>query len=903
MKEAKEVNILNLAGDLPQDWMDLLESMDNVDILSLVSPDAAKDIDYVLISEDNQNFDESQLKELNPIENNIHIIYLITEEFSKNIPDFLQEAGCSFIDINYVKDPVGEVIIRRLLCQGSALNLSIVFGGLAKSSSAKNLISHLKLGYYSDIISSRVFEKGFDLIKVRSFLNNIIYYFSHLEKKELAGPPYEIEYAFVQDSLVLQVSAPVKGFVKEYLIDGFTNNENTSGLLGKAFDDTDLFEVYHIPAMEKVVFTGVWGPSEKSYFKTLCIHDVISFRQLTSQLDHDYETFNFEDMPTELEQTQLENKNLPGNNIEPIASAPKFNLDGFNSKTEDILKASKYINRIREEEDNAKKVDDVELEDVKKYLSSYPDPESIKDFNQGDYDKILHYLKEPEEAFDYLNFINKTKTTVKGDEGVFVDLSGKFLKEVKKFLGDQNSATQTNEFANLKLNDEGFSKLTDNFLGVVHKISNPEELSRKNKEDLQGYFKEMAKKMAINIFQLLKIKEQGLLPKVLSGLFNLIKDEFSSNMEGDKLSEEDLRALNPRLNNKIMEFIHETLKEFESNQEDRCWSLPFEQTESENSPDDNNFDEGQFADTLKNKYEENGKCIEKLKNSSLSKINEEYGLPDLFLENIYLESFHNAHLQEIDKHRNKDYDKKQKKLEDFKLLEQLKLKEKKINALSSIVRKIKDEGEVSDETEKLYEKAKNNSLDENDVNSLEVDPTIELKKEMEEAEKEAKAKIIVLERSEEKLKGDLNRKDEEIENLKKKLDRAKEESAQAASAKPEANDKNAEEKLKAYEEKITESSKKVKELEHKLKIANKLADQAQKAAEKKAKPGAIDPKTKHKMSQLEKNVERLEKEKKKIEASVGNSKKDADKYKKEAQKLKHELEAKDREIAKLKRAG
>ncbi len=90
----------------------------------------------------------------------------------------------------------------------------------------------------------RAFEKGFNVVALRSFMDHSMAYFTYLKQAGLAAAPYEVEYSFNKDTFAVNIHSSVKNFAAEYLLDSFgsvNSQEPIQYLLGRCFKKRGLY--------------------------------------------------------------------------------------------------------------------------------------------------------------------------------------------------------------------------------------------------------------------------------------------------------------------------------------------------------------------------------------------------------------------------------------------------------------------------------------------------------------------------------------------------------------------------------------------------------------------------------------------------------------------------------------
>ena len=203
--------------------------------------------------------------------------------------EFFQNSGEILLCPKALKDPLFLQMTKNIINKGGFINVNGMSGGLIDDSENVRMTDHMSVGYYSDIIGTDAFEMGFNFIRVRKYLLNILTYFSYLNKGEIAFIPVDIEYGMNDSHLMIQIHANVQNFVKDYLweaLDSHDHKSPFSSLVGDSLKNVDFLCVTYLQSASKVIFTGSWAKNIplEDWFSSIAIRNVQSFDERKEEL-------------------------------------------------------------------------------------------------------------------------------------------------------------------------------------------------------------------------------------------------------------------------------------------------------------------------------------------------------------------------------------------------------------------------------------------------------------------------------------------------------------------------------------------------------------------------------------------------------------------------------------------
>lgn len=213
----------------------------------------------------------------------------ITLDQPSSLVEFFKNSGEISLCPEALKDPLFLQMTKNVIKKGGFINVNGMSGGQIDDSENIRMTDHMSVGYYSDIIVTDAFEMGFNFVRVRNYLLNILTYFSYLNKGEIAFIPVDIEYGMNDSHMMVQIHANVQNFVKDYLWEALESHDYKSpfsSLVRDSLRNVDFLSVTYLQSASKVIFTGSWSkkiPLE-NWFSSIAIKDIQSFEERKEEL-------------------------------------------------------------------------------------------------------------------------------------------------------------------------------------------------------------------------------------------------------------------------------------------------------------------------------------------------------------------------------------------------------------------------------------------------------------------------------------------------------------------------------------------------------------------------------------------------------------------------------------------
>lgn len=429
MSDSATLKILNLAGELDEEFKTLLESF-GADFIQELN---GEELWMILV----KNYDApwSALEtQYQVIEKGILVISLSEV---KNKKEFYANGGRLILAEAGTHVMVIRDILARSLRTMTSVNLEGNYGASLENFNSLKVTGHFNSGFVVDGIVRRAFDQGFNFSSIRSSMTSMITYFGYLAEREIIFFPLDCNFGTSPNAFVVEMVVNVKNFISEYILEalGDQGQENVSALILNALKLTNFLNWTLIEDANKLVVSLVWYKSNLAY-SSMGIFSIHTLQQ------HERRWKGFKSHPEidSVRQTnsqfEVENGSLPGKHIE-FRPLPKLNLNKEPAK----------LDRIIEFAQNAMGLMDIDsesltLEKLHEILQGYPNKKVIAELSEKDHTAILNSLKSVE-------FIERMKNAkrwameeinkVPGKKQDFFDgilnrISGMELNEVQEFI-------------------------------------------------------------------------------------------------------------------------------------------------------------------------------------------------------------------------------------------------------------------------------------------------------------------------------------------------------------------------------------------------------------------------------------------------------------------------------------
>lgn len=320
--------ILNLAGTLTNQTAGFLKQ-NGFTVVERTQIDASSNIVFILVDKHNE---EWKLLEstYDTIKKGIKII-----SFSKvlNVKSFISIGGRACISDEIFKDKTSLILAKRIFNDELSLHMDEAFGGNFIKYKNQKIIGHARSGHVADVISIDALEQGFNNVGIRGFIYNIIYYLSYLKQTDIAMFPFDIEYAQNGKFFALQIVAPVKNFLAEYIQDSFNvpnSNDPVDYLLFEAKNLTHFFDISYIEKSNSVVFLAFWfkiGEKTEKRENCFAFNQIKSVKRVYQEIDEEMQALQAAVAPVIQPIKKISEKKVEASHTKPLPGKIVEKLD------------------------------------------------------------------------------------------------------------------------------------------------------------------------------------------------------------------------------------------------------------------------------------------------------------------------------------------------------------------------------------------------------------------------------------------------------------------------------------------------------------------------------------------------------------------------------------------------
>lgn len=354
----KKINILNLITSMGE-FLTHYFSHDDFHLVERdeLSPDTI--INYVFI-EDLEHLD-TVLIEFPTLKDNVKFV-----AFNKvgDFKGFLLSNGRAVLNRDLEESFINEFNLNRLFRERSNIHLEEELSSQIPEFNNFKVTNHLMMGSFIDELSVLSFENDFNLVPIRSFIDHTIYYYAYLKQAGLAGVPFEVEYGFAKDFLVINTHVNVKNFIAEYMLDCFgdTNSKDPLKYLLKVVKQScDFLDISYLEKPQKICITGMFQKKGSSLSEGVSFHQIECMHQIVKNVDKKLKEFKpqaIREQELSVKKQELKEKELP---------------NGFGSFSSGLSNSSELSG-------NDDAVQNIVEYMVKRFENSYPN-QDLHDFN------------------------------------------------------------------------------------------------------------------------------------------------------------------------------------------------------------------------------------------------------------------------------------------------------------------------------------------------------------------------------------------------------------------------------------------------------------------------------------------------------------------------------------------
>lgn len=472
MTEQKMQLILNLYGELSESYLMLFQELGFQVVIRQECEDFSL-VDVILVASEEQAQEVEQEFSLGQT-----LVPIICLGDVKNIKNFLISNGRVAVNPHLPESELGRYLLKKYFEKTASVHLDESFALFGKEVQSVKVINHLNVGSEVDRISLDAFEKGFNIVSLRSFLDHSIYYFTYLKQAGLAGIPYDVEYTSSEEEYVVSIHSSVKNFVAEYLMESFesvNSKKPFTFLLGVVANSCDYFEVTYLEDPGKVILTGLWTRGDKKGMTGVVFNNIKTTAQTLVQLDSRIKTYKGNEeriAENENKNQRLFSKKLPGGLVEMMMGEDP--ASSLYKNPEDTAKLVAIALANVEEYFPGKSDKDLTPEDLKKVLGDHGDPDLVNKLQGGDLDFLLDRVKNNKVEDSYYEEMERVRSKLKDDDDFKQVLGSTLTEEVAKRVAGHVDAETLNRILNGTPEDDEASTLVkgskeeaDNFVKAI----------------------------------------------------------------------------------------------------------------------------------------------------------------------------------------------------------------------------------------------------------------------------------------------------------------------------------------------------------------------------------------------------------------------------------------------------
>lgn len=252
--QKRTISILNLTSELSEG----LSSYFMRNSIALHNPadaDSSKDFTHILCR--GQVDYDLIAKTYDTISKDIKIISL---SGVSDTQEFVWANGKLVFDEKWLTTPVGEFILDKFFLE---------FGGIEiKDSYPKfqelgkfNIINPFNSGEYADVMVYEAYQQEFNGLLIKTYFDHLLMYLISLKNKNKAGIPFEVSYGYYEGVFALQVHFVITDVVLSDIsscLSDVLSDQPLENVLNIALGSTSFFEFTYLNQVKKAVLTAFW---------------------------------------------------------------------------------------------------------------------------------------------------------------------------------------------------------------------------------------------------------------------------------------------------------------------------------------------------------------------------------------------------------------------------------------------------------------------------------------------------------------------------------------------------------------------------------------------------------------------------------------------------------------------
>jgi hypothetical protein len=302
--------------------------------------------------------------------------------FKGNVLDkanFFKNNGKAIITEKTLECEIEKIIFLRLLGVNSSLSLEKAFNKELNTSGEFKLTDHLSTGYYCDLVSSKAAILDFDFLNIRNGFFNLINFISLTIDSKAGSFPVDVEFGNSSDKFIIQTHYNVENFGAEYLWNSFSENENN--YLLKTLDFVDSIDCYVLEKTGRLVLTLIFSKSEVQN-QNVFIHNIKSFKLV-----------NVEELVNQVESNPIDHfgdVKLAKEKVQSISKVQEI-LEDDQTTDGHLVSVTRVAKFLKTADIN---IEELSFESIDNYLENYPNKEILNLLTVNDKKLIIDSVKD-----------------------------------------------------------------------------------------------------------------------------------------------------------------------------------------------------------------------------------------------------------------------------------------------------------------------------------------------------------------------------------------------------------------------------------------------------------------------------------------------------------------------------
>lgn len=319
----------------------------------------------------------------------------------QDMVSFFKNNGRAMASEEILSSEIEKVILKRLLGVSSSLSLEKAFNNELNSAGSFKLTDHLSTGHYCDLIASKASIEDYNFLNIRNGFFHLSNFISLTIDSKSGHFPVDVEFGSAGDKFVIQSHYNVENFGAEYLWRSLSDLEDN--FLKKSLEYVDAIDCYILEKTGRLVLTLIFS-KERSQKQSIFIHNIKSFKLI-----------NLDDLVN----------NVAENNIDSIEDLKQAkNKVKSISKVQDLLddeqasdghlvsvtRVSKFLNSLESDLSN------LSLENFDEFVQDYPNKKMLNFLTVNDKKLIIDSVKNDEKLSTLSTSLEEVEEVVGLDE-------------------------------------------------------------------------------------------------------------------------------------------------------------------------------------------------------------------------------------------------------------------------------------------------------------------------------------------------------------------------------------------------------------------------------------------------------------------------------------------------------